>query len=146
MTYILRDLELNDYYLGILELYSQLTIVSKNISFEQFQTTFDRMSGRTVILVNSSTPTQIIGMGKLFIEIKIDGKKMGHIEDIVIDSNYRGIGLGKKIINSLIQMAKVERCYKISLNCNFDKIGFYKKNGFVKKGAEMTYYLSENFV
>ena len=64
--------------------------------------------------------------------------KVGHIEDVVVDKNLRGSGLGKK----LIEVAKREcnDCYKIILNCSDENTDFYKKCGFEKKQNQMVIY------
>ncbi|KAL7059074.1 hypothetical protein AAHC03_012891 [Spirometra sp. Aus1] len=56
--------------------------------------------------------------------------KRGHVEDVVVDEAYRGKGLGKLIIAVLVELGKAEGCYKISLDCNEDKVPFYEQNGF----------------
>ena len=72
----------------------------------------------------------IIGSGTLIIEQKlIHGfGKIGHLEDIVIDSKYQGQGLGKHLVNFLINKAKENNCYKVIFGCNNDKLNFYLKN------------------
>ena len=90
---------------------------------------------------------QVIGSGTLLIEQKIihNYGKVGHIEDIVIDNNMRGQGLGKKIINYLISKAKIYNCYKIILGCDDSKVDFYKKcnlyNSKIKVINQISYYL-----
>lgn len=55
---------------------------------------------------------------------------VAHIEDIIIDSNYRKQGLGKKIINELINISTQSNCYKIILDCNEKKCKFLSKFWF----------------
>jgi glucosamine-phosphate N-acetyltransferase len=91
---------------------------------------------------------KIIGTGTILYETKIihGGKKVGHIEDVVVDSTYRGKGIASEIIKLLIEDSKKE-CYKVILDCNYDTIQFYEKNGLTHKSAQMTYYhnnLSDN--
>lgn len=81
---------------------------------------------------------QIVGYGAIVYEIKIRGGKMAHIEDIVVNQHSRGIGIGKKIIDFLIDNAKKKGCYKISLSCKSNNISFYEKCGFTSDGFTMT--------
>ena len=83
------------------------------------------------ILVSVSHP-YILGTASLFIEQKINGKSAGHIEDVVVDTSMRGLGVGSALIESLIKIAKRERCYKVILNCSDKNIPFYSKFGFLK--------------
>lgn len=52
---------------------------------------------------------------------------MGHIEDIVIRKEYRGRNLGKRLIDLLKQIANVNTCYKVILDCGEHNVGFYEK-------------------
>ena len=81
----------------------------------------------------------IAGMGTLFIEDKIihNFGKVGHIEDIVIDKQYRKLGLGKKLILFLKNKANENKCYKVILNCDNHKIPFYIKCGFIRENNQM---------
>tara|TARA_B110000483_G_C18097371_1_gene504410 strand:+ start:58 stop:480 length:423 start_codon:yes stop_codon:yes gene_type:complete len=83
----------------------------------------------------------VVGYGTLSTEFKIRGGKIGHIEDIVIDQNYEGKGLGKKILDSLYQIAKTENCLKIMLQCTNKNTKFYEKCGFIINGLAMQRFI-----
>jgi glucosamine-phosphate N-acetyltransferase len=65
---------------------------------------------------------------------------VGHIEDIIVDKEFRGNGYGKYIINYLIKYAKNNNCYKIILNTDEKNLKFYQKCGFKKTNIEMGIY------
>ena len=137
-----RNLQKNDFNLGYLDLLSQLTEVNKNnISFEKFSNFIDKLgeNHKIIIIINNN---KIIATGTLLIENKIihSISKVGHIEDIVVDSNSKGLGIGKQIINYLTNLAKENNCYKVILNCNDNNIGFYQKCGYQKKETQMVKY------
>lgn len=137
-----RNLQKNDFNLGYLDLLSQLTEVNKNnISFEKFSNFIDKLgeNHKIIIIINNN---KIIATGTLLIENKIihSISKVGHIEDIVVDSNSKGLGIGKQIVNYLTNLAKENNCYKVILNCNDDNIGFYQKCGYQKKETQMVKY------
>lgn len=75
---------------------------------------------------------QIIATVKLIIEPKFfyEGKKVGHIEDVITRRGFEGMGLGKALLKEAIKKAKEENCYKVILNCNKNLISFYKKSNF----------------
>jgi bifunctional N-acetylglucosamine-1-phosphate-uridyltransferase/glucosamine-1-phosphate-acetyltransferase GlmU-like protein len=81
----------------------------------------------------------IVGHGTIIIEQKIIHSlgKVAHIEDIVIDYKYRGLGLSKILIDKLISIAKRNDCYKIILSASDDMVSFYEKLGFYKKSNVM---------
>jgi len=80
-----------------------------------------------------------VGMITLLLEPKIihKGKSVGHIEDLIIDKNYRNQNIAKKLINHVINIATYNNCYKIILDCNQNLIPFYEKNGFFQKDIQM---------
>ena len=83
----------------------------------------------------------IIGTITLLIEDKIihSGSKVGHIEDVVVHSSYRKLGIGKILIDYCVDLAKEAGCYKVILDCDEDNIRFYEKCGFKTKGVCMRY-------
>jgi glucosamine-phosphate N-acetyltransferase len=91
---------------------------------------------------------KIIGTGTIIYEPKIihGGKKVGHIEDLVVSPEYRGQHIATTILKMLIEDSKQNNCYKVILDCNSDNIKFYEKNGFIHKNSQMSYHnnLSES--
>jgi glucosamine-phosphate N-acetyltransferase len=85
----------------------------------------------------------IVGSGTIIFEPKIirSGKYVGHIEDIVVDKNFRSMGISKKIIDKLLLLAKEQNCYKVILDCKTNLSQFYEKNGFETHGVQMSKYL-----
>ena len=69
-----------------------------------------------------------------------DAKKVGHIEDVFINPTFRGRGVGKKLIQYLLEFAKNSGCYKCILNCDKETIPFYQKCGMEVKEVEMVKY------
>eukprot|EP00483_Globobulimina_turgida_P004048 UN04056 len=69
--------------------------------------------------------------------------RVGHIEDVVTDSNYRGKGLGKLITNYAVNYAKQNGCYKVILDCVDRTVGFYERCGFQKNENQMAYYFNK---
>jgi GNAT superfamily N-acetyltransferase len=61
------------------------------------------------------------------------------VEDLFVDEEVRGKGIGKKLMNELIKIAKEEKCYKIIANSRESRNQvhkFYKKMGFLDYGKE----------
>jgi ribosomal protein S18 acetylase RimI-like enzyme len=57
-----------------------------------------------------------------------------YIDDLCIDENARGKGVGKALYNFAVQFAKKQNCYNLTLNvwsCNQNVLEFYKKMGLV---------------
>ena len=84
---------------------------------------------------------KIIGSTTLFIEQKFihNGGKVGHIEDVVVSKEYEGRGIGFKLVNSLLEKARVMNCYKTILDCQDELIPFYERIGFKQESNQMRY-------
>jgi len=129
-----------DDYNDYLKLLEQLTEVNKqDITYDMFCNQLDNINSDIFVLRDNG---KIIGAGSVLIEKKFihSMSSVGHIEDIVVDRKYRGKGLGKTIINHLIQYCKDNKCYKVILDCSFENIEFYKKCGFGQKECHMVKY------
>jgi glucosamine-phosphate N-acetyltransferase len=138
-----RRIDINDYYKDYLLLLEQLTIVEKEkINFEQFKNFIENLSNNHIIIVIEDN-NKIIATGTLLIENKVihNMGSVGHIEDIIVHNNYRSHGLGKKIINELVNISVKSNCYKIILDCSESNSKFYEKFGFTKKEIQMVKYL-----
>ena len=83
----------------------------------------------------------MLGYGSIFIETKIRGGKVGHIEDIVTHPKYQKKGIGKKILQKLFNIAKKEKCFKMMLQCQPKNLKFYKKCNYKKSGIAMQRFI-----
>ncbi|KAI3471936.1 hypothetical protein Pfo_028624 [Paulownia fortunei] len=85
---------------------------------------------------------KIVATGSVFIEKKFirNCGKVGHIEDVVVDSSVRGKHLGKKIIGFLSDHARAMGCYKVILDCSVENRPFYERCGFKQKEVQMVKY------
>jgi len=143
---LIRNLESSDYNAGFISLLSQLTTVG-NIPEAFFQSRLQQIqkSRRQHMLVVQDTATgQIVATATLLIERKFihNAGFAAHIEDVVSDESVRGKGLGKRIINALVQLAQKCGCYKVILDCEEHNIKFYEKCGFILKEVEMACYFN----
>ena len=142
--YIIRFIEKNDFHYCYLDLLNQLSTFNiDQINIIDFNEFIDNLNNNHMIYVIEDINSQlIIGTGTLLIENKIihNMGKLGHIEDIVIHSKYRGQKLGKYLINFLSNMAKELNCYKVILDCNDENIFFYEKFNFKRNGNQMSIY------
>ena len=84
---------------------------------------------------------KIVGSTTLLIEQKFihEGGLVGHIEDVVVNKEFQGHGIGMKLVLSLLGVAKEKKCYKTILNCEDKLLPFYEKIGFKQKSTEMRF-------
>tara|TARA_B100000579_G_scaffold430978_1_gene445288 strand:- start:690 stop:1115 length:426 start_codon:yes stop_codon:yes gene_type:complete len=89
-------------------------------------------------LVALDKKLDVVGYGSLFILRNIRGGKIGQIEDITVQPNSRKKGIGKLLINALVQISLKEACYKVQLSCDENNLSFYQKSDFVKSGISLS--------
>ncbi len=82
--------------------------------------------------------TALIGAGRAL----ADGKDCSYICDIAIRPEYHGIGLGKKLLQYLIEESSGHS--KIILYANPGMEGFYSKLGFKKMNTAMAIFQNES--
>ena len=79
---------------------------------------------------------KVIGYASLHVIEKVN-RRSCLIEDVVISGEYRGSGIGKILINHIIDFSKTKKCDKIILNSSESNIRFYEKLGFTKNEVQM---------
>ncbi|MEJ6950779.1 ribosomal protein S18-alanine N-acetyltransferase [Natronospora cellulosivora (SeqCode)] len=70
-----------------------------------------------------------------------------HITNLAVDKRYRKLGLAQRLIDSLIDFSKEEKCEKATLEVrvsNIAAIKLYKKKGFISVGTRPKYYSNNN--
>ena len=133
--------KINTQDFSIIHLLKQFKNDNLNISQDQFKNFISQLDKHYNIFVIEEHQ-RIISCGTIFIETKLIHNlgKVGHIEDVITDFRFRGQGLGKKIIESLVNYGRQQGCYKIILNCTNNNILFYEKCGFTRKENQMSLY------
>jgi 3-polyprenyl-4-hydroxybenzoate decarboxylase len=66
--------------------------------------------------------------------------RVGHIEDVVVQSGYRGTSLGIRVIEALHGVAKRRGCYKVILDCAESNMPFYNKLNYKEHQRHMANY------
>ena len=143
MSFTIRELKEEDFSNGFFETLSNLAEVGKirndlNLAKEILKR-IDSDRNYRIIIAQDKQNRQVIGTATLLIEQKFihNGGKAGHIEDVATRKGYEGKGIGKKVIEELIKIAKENECYKVILDCNEKVMEFYEKMGFRKHAITM---------
>lgn len=132
---LLRPLALQDFERGFLKILSQLTetgVISKELFTERFHKMKSCPGTYFILVAEDLNKGQVIGTTTLVIEQKfIHGAGMrGRIEDVVVSEDYRGLELGKLLVETLTLLSKQLGCYKISLECADRNVRFYEALGY----------------
>jgi glucosamine-phosphate N-acetyltransferase len=133
-----RLLEPSDFSRGFLAVLNQLAPVNEMAS-DDFAKFYDEMVAHNKHVYVGEIAGKIVCTGTLLLERKFffGGTYFGHVEDIVVDEAVRGQGYGLKLMLHLIEDAKQYNCARMVLDCVDDKVEFYKKCGFYRKGNQM---------
>lgn len=137
-----RCVQPEDYFKGLMKVLRQLT-VAPDPSYDQFREFVDGLTPNHCVIVAEDVPHgTIVGTGTLFVERKlIHGlSKVGHIEDVVVNQEERGRGIGISVVNKLVSYAEQQGCYKVILDCKKSNAGFYEKAGFRINECQMVKY------
>jgi len=136
----IESLNINNYNTSYLNLLKQLSNSNIDYNSEKSNLFLENLNDKHIIKILINETNIIIGSITIIKERKIihNYNIAAHIEDVVIHEDYRGKGLGKKLIN--IAKYECSECYKIILNCTEEMVYFYEKNGFQKKNVQMAIY------
>lgn len=90
-------------------------------------------------LLGRKFPSILVGTATVYFEQRFSTTKnvAAHIENVVVDEDFRGLGIGSKLVQQAVNFAKGSGAYKIVLNCDRDKVEFYQKFGFKEHDVGM---------
>jgi predicted GNAT family N-acyltransferase len=84
------------------------------------------LSSKSHLVAVVSANGDVVASGRL------DREEYAHkITRVVTTSSMQGIGLGKKVLNTLIELAQVNESKEIKLKARLDAKSFYEKFGFL---------------
>lgn len=135
----ITEITVEDYNNGYMNLMYEFSNYKKDVTNQNFK---DYISNRDKvrILVIRDIENKIIGAGTIFKLEKLHNNPIGQIEDVIITETYRNQGLGKIIIEHLVNIGLQDfKCYKVILNCLDKNIKFYEKCNFSISGVQMKY-------
>tara|TARA_B100000941_G_C28270864_1_gene431404 strand:- start:36 stop:494 length:459 start_codon:yes stop_codon:yes gene_type:complete len=138
--YLIRPILVSDDHLQFQNLLSQLQPTTFDLStFQNFVSSLS--SAHNIYIIEDLSLNKIIASLTFILEHKLihNSSYCLHIEDVVVDSNYRGLGLGKQLLSFIIQSFS-SSTYKIILNCSQKNVPFYLKSGFHLHSQQMAIY------
>ena len=123
-----------------LDLMRQFRPIDTEITFDIFCKTYDKIFSNSEIYV-ARTDNKIIGSITVIYEQKFINNLAiyAHIEDVVVDMNYRSLKIGSSLLDYAKSKAKEKNCYKCTLVCSQKLSRFYSHNDFEENGIHMIY-------
>ena len=113
-----------------------------NILIDSFSNNYDKEINESIFSsdevdgIVAMEEGNVLGYASIHYIKKIT-RKSGIIEDVVVEENQRGKGIGKLLVKNLIEKAKKNNCDKIILSSSEKNLKFYEKLGFQKNEFEM---------
>ncbi len=93
------------------------------------------------ILVDEQN-SKVVGLVSMMFLPRLNRTKLElYIPELVVSEDHRGLGIGKSLIESCINIAKKKKCFRIRLesgNQREDAHRFYKKIGFEQSALSYT--------
>ena len=134
----IRENDLENGFLETLDFLRKVSDLDKNKAKEILEKI--KQNSNQIIQV-AIDDKKIVGCITLLIEQKFihDGGLVGHIEDVVVRTDYERKGIGMKLVTSMLEYAKRKNCYKKILDCKDDVKQFYERIGFKHESNGMRY-------
>lgn len=129
---------------GILDLLYQLSPLKEEDSraskIKLKEILSDMLADENYLLCVYEDGQRLLGTAMLITQLNLShgGRPYGHIENVVIEQNFRSNGIGRQMVDYLVKEADKRNCYKTVLSCEGKNIPFYEKCNFHLTGeAEM---------
>lgn len=126
------------YFNGFLKVLSQLSPVDLD-TWKAISTWLTRTGTGFHTIVASTRGDRVVGTASYFMEPKFiyGAGRVGHIEEVVVDQEFRGKGVGKALVKACVDELRRLRCYKIILNSSDENAPFYEGLGFRRAANTM---------
>ena len=119
---------------------SDLDSVNK-ILLESFNITKDNFDEDNIVEVVACRDDNVVGY--LYITRVLNPIKKKHyclIDYVCVDNNYRNLGIGEKMINYSLDIAKNSGAMYVQLTCSYNRVAahkLYEKCGFIKRESDI---------
>ncbi|MDR1348855.1 MAG: GNAT family N-acetyltransferase [Prevotellaceae bacterium] len=126
-----------DDYAAIFELLKQLWI-DKQLNCKVLQAVYENAlkSDRQKLIIGL-IGNKIVGFCSLTINNNLwQGGNLGYIDELIVDENFRGQGIGKTLMAEITKIARENNCKQIELSSAFHRKEahqFYKNSGYEKR-------------
>lgn len=139
----IRELKHDDFGPCILDIISQLGFDVRDISKARYTQVLNQPNQFILVAIEKHNENErIVGCARIVIDIKWKGS-VAHLEDVVVDKDYRHKGIATQLIQKCIDIAESHSSsHKIVLNCKPELINLYTKCGFNNEGQLMCIRLS----
>ncbi|GGG59395.1 GNAT family N-acetyltransferase [Epilithonimonas arachidiradicis] len=118
----------------VYELFKQLSPDKEQLKLDEIL-----MENNPVTLLGCFIEDRIVGIASMAIYKVISGNK-GWIEDVIVDENYRGMGIGMRLIEKLLLISNEQQLSEVFLFTEEHRtpaISLYERMGFIRKESNI---------
>jgi glucosamine-phosphate N-acetyltransferase len=138
---------INDDFEEVLELLRQLW-PDKSLDPIALRKVFSlAITSDSQIYICAANDDKVVGFGSLTLKNSLWQEGfLGHIDELVLDAEHRGRGIGTQLIEHIIDAAKRRGCSRVELDSAFHRKeahDFYERMGFENRGYVFSKSLSE---
>jgi glucosamine-phosphate N-acetyltransferase len=129
-----------------IEIVRQLSPTATTGALSDRSAWFDLTQHQPKVIFVAWLDGKIVGTASVLIEEKVNRgtdkekgrlRTVAHVEEVVVDSEYRGKDVGKELMEYCINFSKLANAYKVILDCSEENIPFYEKCGFKRHEVSM---------
>jgi GNAT superfamily N-acetyltransferase len=107
----------------------------KSLDIASVQAVFERALGSAWQVYLCATDSErLVAFGSLTIKNNLwQEGYLGHVDELVVDSGYRGRGIGSQLLGRLTALAQERGCRRVELDSAFHRKKahqFYERHGF----------------
>lgn len=113
---------------------------SENMAFRKRILQYLDEKDKEIIVAEQNS--RIIGLVSIMLLPRLNRTKLElYIPELVISEDHRGLGVGKSLMESCVNMARKKKCFRIRLESGNQRKGahlFYKRIGFEQSALSYT--------
>lgn len=111
----------------------------KPLDYASLQTVFGRaLASESQVYLCATDGQHVVGFGSLTLKNNLwQEGYLAHIDELVVDSEYRGRGAGTLLLDQLIVVAREKGCRRVELDSAFHRKQahqFYEQHDFQNRG------------
>lgn len=124
-------------YEEMLPFYGLITQLQPELTLAQYQKNLKHMIEHKYRMVVLYELNEVVAVSGIWVASKLYCGKYIEMDNVVVDEKHRGKGLGKTLVDIVVQIGRDEGCLVAMLDAYLENKGahvFYEREGFVKKG------------